>query len=254
MIDRRTILGWMSLAGLSFGSGHARAKNMRGNHPYRLSGAEYDDFPDIDFAEWTDEEPDYRFFVGDKIEIQVGTAPELNRTQTVGPDGRVGMAMIGQVMVAHRSIVEIQSDIQTRYQRYLKNPRVSVFAAEYAPLRVLVGGEVKNPGWVDMVADMDALSAILAAGGVLHTANERCTVLIRRAPDGRAMRKIINYDAPLSGHGHTLTPLRRLDIIYVPRSAVGEVNKFVELYVNNLIPGVVSNYFSYRLSSGKPIF
>ena len=157
------------------------------------------------------------------------------------------MAMIGQIMVAHRSISEIQSEIQTRYQRFLIHPRISVFASDFAPLRILVGGEVKNPGWVDMAADMDVLSAIMAAGGVLHSANERRAVLIRRARDGRAMRKIIDYDGPLSGRSQGLTPLRRLDIVYVPRSAIGEAHKFVELYINNLIPGSLLNYFSYKI-------
>lgn len=60
------------------------------------------------------------------------------------------------------------------------------------------------------------------------------------------MRKVIDLSGPIEHSGAELVPLRRLDILYVPRSVVGEANRFVELYINNLIPGAVLNYFTYR--------
>lgn len=202
--------------------------------------------PEITFADWSDDEPAYVFYPGDKLEIQVQGAPELNRSTAVGPDGRVTLPLIGGVMAAYRSPEQLQSDLAARFAGVLVSPRVSVFPLETAPMRVLVGGEVRTPGWVDMNGDLDALSAVMAAGGFTHAAKSRQAVLIRRAKDGRAMRRILDLKSPLKGQGDRLYALRRNDLVFVPRTAIAEAGVFVEQYVNNLIPGAVLNYFTYR--------
>ena len=201
---------------------------------------------DIPFASWTDEDPDYLFFPGDKLEIAVAGAPELGRQTQVGPDGRITLNLIGSVMAAYKSAPELQQVIERAYAGILRDPHVTVYPGETAPMRVLVGGEVKNPGWVDMSGDMDALQATMAAGGFLHTAKTHKVVLIRRSHDGRAMRRIIDLQNPLSGNGDRLVALRRFDIVFVPRTNVAEAGVFMEQWVNNLIPSGILNYFAYR--------
>ena len=203
--------------------------------------------PGLSFATWADDEPAYRFYINDKIEVQIPGAPELNRISIVAPDGRITLAMIGQVMVAYRTVTELQAEISHRYSQYLRRPDVFVFANETTPMRVLIGGEVKNPGWVEMNGDMDALSAVLAAGGVTHAARTKKAVIIRRARDGRPMRQIIDLEAPIRSDQGRFVPLRRFDIVFVPRTQVAEAGVFVEQYINNLIPGALMNYFANRV-------
>ena len=50
--------------------------------------------PAMAYAETT---PAYRFFPGDEVEVTVFSAPELSRTVTVGPDGRITLPMIAPV-------------------------------------------------------------------------------------------------------------------------------------------------------------
>jgi len=52
-------------------------------------------FADIPYASWTDDEPDYRFFPGDELEVSVPSAPELSKSVTVQPDGRIALPLIG---------------------------------------------------------------------------------------------------------------------------------------------------------------
>jgi len=200
----------------------------------------------IAFASWTDEEPLYLFFPGDKLEVDVSGAPELTRQTQVGPDGRITLGLIGGVMAAFRSAPQLQDDIEKAYAGILRDPQVTVFPGETAPMRVLVGGEVKNPGLVDMSGDMDALQAVMAAGGFTHAAKTHDVVLIRRSHDGRAMRRIIDLQKPLSGGSDRLEALRRFDIVYVPRTNIAEAGVFVEQWINNLIPSPVLNYFTYK--------
>jgi len=201
----------------------------------------------IPFATWTDEEPLYVFYPGDKIEISIPSAPELSRQTQVGPDGRITLGLIGQVMAAYRSVPDLQAFLQNAYVGILRDPEVMVYPGETAPMRVLVGGEVKTPGWVDMTGDMDALQATLAAGGFTHMAKSQTVMIIRRSRDGQAMRRIVDLKAPLAGHVSQMTALRRFDIVYVPRTSVGEAGVFMEQWVNNLIPGGIMNYFTYRV-------
>ena len=62
---------------------------------------------------------------------------------------------------------------------------------------VFVGGEVRTPGAVRLSGPMDAMRAIIMAGGVLETARWRKVVIIRQMPDQ-------GLNAPLmSGDGIT---------------------------------------------------
>jgi len=200
----------------------------------------------IAFASWTDEEPYYLFYPGDKLEVDVSGAPELTRQTSVGPDGRVTLPLIGGVMAAYRTVPQLQAEITARYRTVLRNPEVSVLPGDTAPMQVMVGGEVKTPGWIPMNGELDALQAVMAAGGPLHTAKMHTVVIIRRRSDGLAMRQIIDLQDPLNGDASRMTALRRFDIVYVPRTNVAEAGVFVEQWVNNLIPSPVLNYFTYK--------
>ncbi len=203
--------------------------------------------PDIPFATWSDDEPLYTFFPGDKVEVQVPAAPELNRQTQVGPDGRITLPLIGQVMAAYRTVPDLQADIRARYaDGVLLDPGVEVFPGDTTPMQVLVGGEVKNPGPVAMTGDMDTLQAVFAAGGFLSSAKRERVMIIRRGRNGGAMQRIVDLKDPLKGKASDMVALRRLDIVYVPRTNVAVAGEWVNAWINTLIPGGVLNYFSYR--------
>ncbi len=238
MFTRRTLFGTLLAAGLT----PALMARAGSRHPESPQA----EAPLIAFADWQDDEPLYLFYPGDKLEVSIASAPELSRQTQVGPDGRITLGLIGQVMAAYKSVPQLQEEISARYAAILRTPEIIVYPGELGATRILVGGEVKNPGWVDMMGDMDALQAVMAAGGFLHSARTRKVVLIRRGHNGEAMRRIIDLGDILSGHGRDLIALRRFDIIYAPRTNVAEAGVWVEQWVNNLIPGGILNYFMYR--------
>ncbi len=211
-----------------------------------LAAEKQPEAPLIQFSDWSDEEPQYLFYPGDKLEVNFASAVELNRATQVGPDGRITLPMVGQVVAAYKSVPELQTEIQSKFTPILRNPAVTVFPGDAASTRALVGGEVRTPGWVEVMGDMDAMQAVLAAGGFLHSAKTHKVVLIRRGRDGQAMRRIIDVQDMLAGRDRQMVALRRYDIIYVPRTNVAEAGVWVEQWVNNLIPGGILNYFTYR--------
>ena len=184
--------------------------------------AQTPDFPDIAFADWTDAEPEYLVYPGDELDIQTPTAPELNRAVRVGPDGRITMPLVGQIMAADRSLPELESALAAAYASQLRHPMVEVTLTQAGPLKVWVDGEVRTPGVYDMPGDIEAWQAIIMAGGFLPTARRGQVALIRRGPGNVRMMRVVD----LSGPRTTAVALRRSDIIYVPRTTLAELAVF----------------------------
>jgi protein involved in polysaccharide export with SLBB domain len=202
------------------------------------------DFRDIPYASWSDYEPPYRFYPGDELEVSLPTAPELTKTATVQPDGRISLPLIGAMMAADRTIPELQASLADAYATQLLRPTVEV-SPKAAPLKVFVGGEVRNPGIFDMTGDGDALRAVIQAGDFLNSASRTDVLVIRRGPDGRGMIRRVNLQKGLKSGVADLVPLRRFDIVYVPKSGIADANLLVQQYFRDLSP--IQFGFNYAL-------
>lgn len=199
-------------------------------------------FSDIPYASWTDYEPDYRFYPGDEVEVAVPSAPELTKTLVVQPDGRITLPLVGPVMAADRTISELQGAVAQAYSTQLLRPAVEV-SAKAAPLKVFVGGEVGNPGVIDLNGDADALRAIIQAGGFKSTGDATSVYIVRRGPNGQGMVRRADLLRGLQHAQADLVPLRRFDVVYVPRSGVADANLFMQQYFRDMLP----IQFSYAL-------
>ncbi len=246
-IDRRLLLLGLAGAGgaLVAGCGGGGDYGSRMPRPMasggggdRVQSVGRTSFPEIGFADWTEMEPEYVLYPGDEIEIATPTAIELTRTQRIGPDGRISLPLVGQIMAADRTIAEVEADASAAFASQLRRPLVEVTLKTAGPIRVWVGGEVRTPGMIEMNGDLDAYQAIIQAGDFLPTARQHEVALIRRGPGGvRIMRA-----ADLRPRRGEVIALRRGDIIFVPRSTLGEVANFVTLFRNALPVG-----FSYAI-------
>jgi polysaccharide export outer membrane protein len=201
-------------------------------------------FVNIPYATWSEDEPLYRLFPGDEMDVAFPSAPELNKTVVVQPDGRIFLPLVSPQMAAGRSGPELEAALSQVYANQLLRPDVTV-TVRAQPLKVFVGGEVGKPGVYDMVGDMDALRAIISAGGYTTSAKPSQVVIIRRSRDGRPMMRTVDLGRALKGKsGAELVPLRRFDIIYVPKTGLAEVADFMTL-IRNALP----IQFSYALGS-----
>jgi protein involved in polysaccharide export with SLBB domain len=204
-------------------------------------------FPNIPYATWKDDEPQYRLYPGDELDVVAPSAPELNKTVTVQPDGRIMLPLIAPQMAAGRSAAELEQALSQAYSTQLLRPDITV-VVRAQPLKVFVGGEVGKAGVYDMPGDMDALRAIVEAGGFQDTAKRSQVVIIRRGRDGRPMMRTVNLDRPLRhGDQADLVPLRRFDIVYVPKTGLAEIG-VVMTQLRNALP--VS--FSYAIGGLTP--
>lgn len=204
-------------------------------------------FPDIGYSTWSDAEPPYRIYPGDELEITVPSAPELSKTVTVQPDGRVSLQLIERVMAADRTIGELETALGDAYARELLRPQVSVAVKTASPLKVFVAGQVDKPGVYDMPGDINALQAIIQAGGAKVGARLGEVVIIRRGPDGQAMMRTADLKRGLTEPARTdMVPLRRFDIVYVPRTPLSSAGSFMR-QLADLVPG--NGGFDYAIAN-----
>ena len=240
MMSRRELLTVLAAAGAASLAGCAAQPFS----PRPQATARFDDIP---YATWNGDEPPYRLYPGDQVDLVVASAPELNRPLTVAPDGRVSLPLIGLMMVADRSIEENQQAISAAYAGQLLRPEVELNLRTPVSLRVFVGGEVRNPGVFEMAGDIDTLQAVLQAGGFTDRADRRQVILIRRGADGRPMSKLVDLLNGVSDASRAdYTPLRRFDVVYVPRTRIAEVGLAVQQYLRDALPIQVG--FSYALN------
>jgi polysaccharide export outer membrane protein len=207
------------------------------------------DFTDIGYSAWTNDEPPYRVYPGDELDIQVPSAPELSKTVVVQPDGRVSLPLVHAVMVADHTTSEVEGLLSHAYATQLLRPEVIVAVKTAQPVKVFVGGEVDKPGVYDMPGDINALQAVIQAGGFKSSGRRDKVVIIRRGPEGKAMMRTVNLVRGVSDPGATdLVPLRRFDVVYVPRSGLSEGGVLMG-QLRDLLPGQLG--FSYLLNNAS---
>lgn len=188
--------------------------------------------------------PGYMLAPGDKIEIIVHTAPELSRQLTVAPDGRIRMPLAGAIMAMARTPDELAGDLRTALASELIDPDLDIVATEFASQKVFVGGEVRDPGMFDLPGQIDPLQAIVMAGGLTRDAAPRDVLLIRRQPGGEVSSALIDVRSGLKDPSlATWLPLRRFDVIYVPRTRISQQNQFVEQFIRNGLPVQFSIFY-----------
>lgn len=193
--------------------------------------------------------PEYRLGPGDELSVSFPYNAELNHDGPVGPDGRFTLPQVGNILVANATIAEASATISDALRRsgMVENARPSLTIRQYGA-SVFVGGEVRNPGLVRLTGGMDALQAVIVAGGALDTAHSKKVVIIRRDASGRPVQHYIDLRSYVRhGTAAGAEPLLSQDIVFVPKSSIAEANVWVDQYINRLLP--FSRSLNYSLGN-----
>ncbi len=188
--------------------------------------------------------PEYRLGPGDEISITFPLNAELNHDGPIGPDGRFTMPLVGSLLLAGDTINEatLKIAIALRENRIVADARPSLTIRHYNA-SIYVGGEIRTPGVQTLSAGMDALQAVIAAGGMLDTAKTKKVAIIRRGADGRALITYVDLKGYLRGTITSRVLLEPRDVVFVPKSSVAEADTWIDQYLNKLLPfGKSLNY------------
>jgi len=187
----------------------------------------------------------YRVQVADVLSVRFFRTPELTQEVTVGPDGAITLSLIGSVIAAGRELDELTEGVRTLYSRaQLTDPQITISVRTFSGLRVYVGGEVTTPGMLEYRGGLTLVQAIMQAGGFSDTARRGQVLVIRKGADGGPVGTQVNVGSILSdARFGTDVALAPSDIVFVPRSAIANLNLFVEQYVYNNLP--ISLYLGF---------
>ena len=180
---------------------------------------------------------EYRIQAGDQLDIKFYYNKDLNEQVTVRPDGRISLQLVKTVVAAGLTPEQLTDHLKKAYGAQLKNPEITVIVRSFGSQRVYVDGEVNKPGLVNLVDPTTALQSISQAGGLKDSARTDEVILIRRSADNKFTATMLNLEKALDGTDTKQDiVLMPLDIIYVPKSHIANVNVWVDQYIRKNIP------------------
>jgi len=164
--------------------------------------------------------------VGDTIEISVYRQEDLQKTIKIDNSGRIMLPLIGDVQAAGVGIFKLRDEIKERLSKYLIDPQVLVAISTVQSQKIMVLGEVNNPGVFALDTDMDILEAISKAGGMTKDAKMANVLLIRRG-QGRPEVTSLNLKKVFKGGDVSQNLiLQNGDIAYLPAVTIANVSRY----------------------------
>jgi len=178
---------------------------------------------------------DYKIQSGDILRIKFAYHPDHDIKLPVRPDGKIALDVTGEIMAAGLTTAELEQEIARRASETLREPEVTVIVAELAQQKVYVGGEVRAPGFVTYRPGLTPMQAILDRGGFTDTARIDSVLYITPGEEEYRALRLDLTDVVEHGASEPLT-LSANDVVYVPRTFIGDAGAFVRLYIRNLLP------------------
>jgi polysaccharide biosynthesis/export protein len=167
---------------------------------------------------------------GDVLEISVLQDSKLDRRVIVGPDGTIGMPLVGHMKAAGLTLQAIENQLKSRLQRNYKEPlditvalaAVNPEQEEASKPRIYVNGEVAHPGPFTILRRTNVAQALALAGGVGPFAAIR-RIQIHRHINGADSIFLFDYNAYQAGTDPTENiTLHSGDIVIVPERGLFE--------------------------------
>lgn len=209
----------------------------RAQPTYPAAGASLPPPPTVSYAPWRDSDYLYRISPGDELQLNFIVQLDMNTRLTVGPDGRITAPLIGGVFVGGLTPEDAGRALTAAYGAVLRNPQVETLISTYGAAQVYVGGEVRTPGAIPIRGQINVAQAVVAAGGFLDTARTGKVAVLRRRPaDNILLVREVDVGTLLKGKPSEDFQILPGDLIFVPRSNIAEVNRFVRQYLNGALP------------------
>ncbi len=113
--------------------------------------------------------PPYRLQIGDTIDVHVQHGTGFRESDLiVGPDGEVGLPLLGLVKAEGKTVAEFGADLQSRLGELLMGSHVAVLLKKYRPATATVLGQVREPGAYPVEGSRKLVEIVASAGGFRH--------------------------------------------------------------------------------------
>ena len=154
-------------------------------------------------------DPAYKLIVGDLVAISIFGESELSIAQKLDTQGRIRLALVGDIELAGCSVREAEHLIEQLYtdRRILKKPMVNISVQAYAVRDIAILGAVRAPGKMAFPPEksfLDITDVVTRAGGFLPTAKSDSVKITRVDTKGRETTVEVDVESMLSRRGSSI--------------------------------------------------
>jgi polysaccharide biosynthesis/export protein len=130
----------------------------------------------------------------DILGVRVWREPELSSSVQVRPDGKITMALIGELDAAGKTPEALKDKVVEALQEYIVKPEVIVTVQSVRSRKYHITGEVGRVGTFPLVVPTTVLEALTNAGGFREFANTKKITILR---NGKLLK--FNYKNVIKG-------------------------------------------------------
>jgi polysaccharide export outer membrane protein len=162
---------------------------------------------------------DNTFVIGadDLLAINVWKEPDISRSILVRSDGKISLPLVGEVVAAGQTPLQLEQVITARLKSYITDPEVTVMVQQVNSEKYNILGQVAKPGAYSLTATTTIVDAIANAGGFKDFAKKKGIYILRRNAEGTESRIAFNYQDFIKGKNTSQNfTLQPHDTIIVP--------------------------------------
>jgi polysaccharide export outer membrane protein len=157
--------------------------------------------------------PDYVLGPGDGVAVDLWGGVSRRFYKVVDREGRLSLPEVGPVMVAGKSLAEVQETVQKTLRTQFRDVSADVSLARLRTIRVYVVGDVVRPGAYDIGSLSTPLNALFAAGGPTGRGSLR---ILKHYRGSQLVQDVDVYDLLLHGVKGDIQRLENGDTVIVP--------------------------------------
>jgi protein involved in polysaccharide export with SLBB domain len=190
---------------------------------------------------------DYLIGVGDVLDIKFTYNPELNELNVpVRPDGKISLQLAPDIQAVGLTSNQLRTSLVEKYAPEINKPEIAVIVRTFERNKIFVDGEVLFPGVVEIKGPVTLMHALALARGWRESARLSNIIVIRKGVEGKTMSTNVDIRKVLDGSDLSQDiQLIPYDIVFVPKSNIANVGKFVSEYINAVIPNRVPSFSSF---------
>ena len=183
----------------------------------------------------------------EQLRHDLHTAPRgLSKLITVRPDGHVTFPLIGDYLVANKTIQQVIDMTQKDYNDFLPGMKVDVFLHSQTGSVIYVLGEVERPGAYKILRPINCLEAMTIAGGYTYKAELRTVIAFRKHEKKIIARSLNLQDIFMLKDQSSFFYLGPDDILFVPKTRIASLSELM-LQIANI---ALFDGWSYGIGEG----
>lgn len=159
-----------------------------------------------------------------------------SRLTLVAPDGRASLPLIPPLVVAGKTVDQIERLVGEAYQKIIPGLGTSTILLSAKGNLFYIFGAIGKPGFYELKGPITTLQAVAMAGGFTPNAEAASVLLISRDEENHAVGRLINQAAILSdGNIAQDTLIRQADVLFIPNTKISETALIAD-FIRRIIP------------------